>query len=199
MSSKYVSTAEVKQYLGINTAKYDSTLAMLIETCEGIFDGLIGSQTGLIENTKTEYHRVDDYSTQQQGTIFFLKTHNPTAITTYGGVAAGTRNVDYTLRGRRLELKNTLAFPSTFPYQWAIVYTSGYTAANLPADVKMAILILCNAFWTSKKATGISSFKQDLLSVTYDRAALDQIKDPAQLAEIRAIIWKYKIPTVYAT
>lgn len=173
MSTRYVSTAEVKSYLGITSARYDTVLGMIIETCENIFDGLIESKHGLFTETITEYHDPAEYSTSQQGRVFFLKAHNPTAVTSINGVSPGALNTDYTLNGRRIELKNSITFPTTFPYKWPIVYTAGYATDAIPADVKLAIMIMANAYWLDKKSAGISSFKQDLLSVTYDRSALE--------------------------
>ena len=89
--------------------------------------------------------------------------------------------------------------PSTFPFYWKITYVSGYLAADLPRDVKMAVIVLCKAYWVQRQATGISSFKQDLLSVAYEKGIVASITSEAERTEITNTIQKYKIPYTYAS
>lgn len=165
-----------------------------------MFDQLIGSPTGLISSTKTdEVHRPEDYSSAEAGYVYYLKTYRPTSITTVQAVAPGTLGTDYTLEGRRLEMKTGVNIPSTFPFYWKITYVSGYLAADLPRDVKMAVMVLCKAYWVQRQATGISSFKQDLLSVSYDKGIVESITSETERNQITATVQKYKIPYTYAS
>lgn len=200
MALRYVTLVEIKAYAGITGSGNDTLLTMLWESAELYFDQLIGSPTGLIASAKTEVHDPKDYGGPETGHVFYLKTYRPTAITTIAGLSPGTINVDYTLAGRKLTMKTGVSMPSAFPYTWTIVYTSGYTAiADIPADVKTAVLSLVKAAWVQRQAMGISSFKQDLLSVTYDKGFLEGMTDQTAKWSVQAAIHKYLIPHVYAT
>jgi hypothetical protein len=113
--------------------------------------------------------------------VFVLKTINPTAITTINGEAPG----NFTLDGRKLTFEFSKNPQNAFPHGWTIVYVSGY--ASVPSDVKLATLHIAKQLHTAKSSGGISSFRQDLLSVTYDHTVLltDTVLSP--------IIGKYKI------
>ena len=75
-----------------------------------------------------------------------------------------------------LELKNGVAIPNTFPYRYKIVYAAGF--ATIPSDVKLAIQTLVGALYNTRNANGISSYRQDLLSVNFkDASILDTITD----------------------
>jgi len=98
MALRYVTLSDIKAFIGVSSSAYDTLITTMGESAESIFDQLIGSQTGLIQSTKTdEIHKPEDYSTEQAGRVFFLKTYLPTAITTINGTSPGTLNTDYIL------------------------------------------------------------------------------------------------------
>lgn len=200
MALRYTELTNIKTYIGVTGSTYDTILGTIGEAAESIFDQLIGSPAGLITSTKTEVHKPVDYSTEQQGYVFYLKTYLPTAITTVNGTAVGTLNTDYILEGRRLEFKTGIMPSVTFPYHWTVVYTSGYASlATIPNDIKQAIYVLVKAYWQERQASGIASFKQDLLSVNYDKGTVNGLTDPTESTQISATVAKYKIPYFYAT
>ena len=132
--------------------------------------------------------------------VFDLGAYKPTAVTTVNGASAGTIDVDYIITGNRLEFKDTKTAPTTFPFRFRIVYTAGIVAANVaavPVDIKTAIKTLASAIYSTRKASGVASFKQDLLSINYkDTNVLDTILDPAEKNVVQVIARKY---TVYQT
>lgn len=117
--AKYITTAEASAFTG---APDNATLASILLGAEALFDTLIGSATGILTSTKTEIHPVANV--RDNGRVFFLKTHKPTAITTINGASPGTIDVDYTLDGQKLEFDEFITAPTSFPYRYKIVYTS---------------------------------------------------------------------------
>lgn len=198
MAIRYVTVAEVNSLLG--TSGEDTLITSLIEGAESLFDSLIGSDTGLLTSSKTEYFEVNDLSKPYllRDRVFDLGTYKPTAITTINGVSPGTVNVDYTITRQRLEFKLPQISPNTFPYRFAIVYTSGYAdIAAIPNDVKTAVKYIVGALYNTKNAQGIASFRQDLLSVNYkDGSVLDTILDGNQKNFIQAVIQSYSVYSV---
>lgn len=100
--------------------------------------------------------------------------------------------MDYIIEGQKLTLKEIVTVPTAFPYKHKIVYTSGYT--TIPDDIKLAIKYLVAGLYNSRKSQGISSFRQDLLSVNYsDSGLIDTVLDTEKANFVRAIINQYKI------
>jgi len=189
--AKYITTAEASAFTG---APDNSTLASILLGAEALFDTLIGSATGILTSTKTEIHPVANV--RDNGRVFFLKTHKPTAITSINGASPGTIDVDYTLDGQKLEFDEFISAPTSFPYRYKIVYTSGYSSiSTIPDDVKLAIKEITGAIWNSRQAQGMSSFKQDLLSVNYDSSVLDTL-GTAEKSHLNTVINKYKVFSV---
>lgn len=199
---RYVTVQEVAQLLGTSTE--DKLIESLIIGAEALFDSLVWSDTGLLTSSKTEDHVADnpDQSYENRNRIFYLRTHKPTAITTINTVAPWTIDVDYTLTDRTLEFKTAKTTPSTFPYRFRIVYVSGYANIDaIPQDIKLAIKYMVGALYNRKNSEGISSFKQDLLSVNYDKQSgiLDQILSPEDHSFVTATINRYKVPFIFST
>ena len=191
---RYITIAEANTYIG--TSGEDAVIATLIDWAEALFDTMIGSETGLLTSEKTEVHPVNYRSFP--GKIFWLKTWNPTVITTVNSVAVWTVNVNYTIDGTRLELKDAQPIPTTFPYRFTVVYTSGYAdISEIPKDIKTCIKQLVSGYYKKKDAEWISSFRQDLLQVNFSSDnILDTIADPEQKSAIKAVINKYTVPQV---
>ncbi len=189
--AKYITTAEASAFTG---APDNATLASVLLGAEALFDTLIGSATGLIAGSKTEYHPAENKA--NNGRIFYLKTHKPTVITTVNGASPGTEDTDYTIEGQKLEFADFISAPTSFPYRYKIVYTSGYSSiSTIPDDVKLAIKQITGAIWNSRQAQGMSSFKQDLLSVNYDKSVLDTL-GTAEKSQLNIVINKYKVFSV---
>lgn len=191
---KYITTAEGKAILGISGE--DTLVESLVEGASNLIDTLIAS-TGLETSVKSEFHALDrhDVTPSKRSTVFYLKTKNPTAVTSINGVSVGTINVDYIIEGQKLTLKDPATAPTAFPYNYKIVYTSGYTA--IPEDIKLAVKYLLAGLYNSRKSQGIASFRQDLLSVNYNSdSILDTILDTEQKNFVKAIITKYSIVTI---
>lgn len=116
-------------------------------------------------------------------------------MTSVNGTSAGVLDTNYTLDGILLEFANTWNYPTTFPYRYKIVYVAGYT--EIPADVTQIINMMTGAIYNKRNTEGISSFKQDLLTVNYkDGNALDTILDPTDKGIFLAVVNKYKVHTV---
>jgi hypothetical protein len=199
MATRYLDKAELKLLLDISGTGQDTLLDAIIESAESIFDTLIAQPSGLISSSHTEDFAVNDTSKPwtDRNRVFELGAYKPTAVTTINGVSAGTIDVDYILDGQRLEFKDTKEGPTAFPYRFRIVYTAGITAANLaavPTDIKTAIKTLASAIYATRKASGVASFKQDLLSINYkDTNVLDTILDPAEKNTVQLIAQKYTV------
>jgi len=188
----YVTTSEVSALTG---APNDSTLSAVIDGVESLFNGLIGSETGLITSTKTEYHPVENKC--DNGRVFYLKTFLPTSVTTINAVSPGTLDTDYTITGEKLELKDYATTPTVFPYRYKIVYTSGYSSiSTIPNDIKLAIKTIVGAIWNSRQTQGMASFKQDLLSVNYKDTSILDILGTDEKNFINSIINRYKVFSV---
>jgi hypothetical protein len=198
MAHRYVTTAEVNLVLG--TSGEDSLIDTLIDGAEALFDGLIGSETGLISSVKTEDFAVDDTSKPRdlRNRVFDLGTYRPTAVATINGASAGVLDTDFTLTGQRLEFRDFQQTPNVFPFRFRIVYTSGFASiADIPADIKTAVKYIVGALYNTRKAQGIASFKQDLLSVNYrDTGILDTILDPESRGMVAATAANYTVYSV---
>lgn len=101
--------------------------------------------------------------------------------------------MDYILEGNKLTLKDLVTMPTVFPTnKHKIVYTSGFT--TIPEDIKLATKYLVAGLYNSRKSQGISSFRQDLLSVNYSgEGMIDTLLDTEQGNFVRAVVNKYKI------
>ena len=200
MAPRYITNTDIKLLLDITGSAQDTLLDMLIGAAESIFDNLIGEDSGLLTSSKTEDFPIDDtnlpYDDRNQ--VFNLGHIYPTAITSINGLSMGTVDVDYTITRQRLELKQPKTAPTAFPYRWRVVYTSGYAnTAAIPDDVKYAIKTIVAAMYAGRKASGVASFKQDLLSINYkDKNVLDTLLDGTEKGIIQTIVQNY---TVYRT
>ena len=136
----------MNSFLGISGE--DSHITSLIEGAESIFDTLIKSELGLLTSTKTEYHDPKEYNDS-----FWMRTYKPTDITTINGVDPGTIGTDYIIDGTKLVLKEALLFPTNFPYNFKIVYVSGFADINaIPQDVKIAIKYIVAGLYNTTKS-----------------------------------------------
>lgn len=191
-STKYITTAEAKALLGLSGE--DDLIGTLIEWASKLFDTLIWSSYSLDSSEKSEFHALyrPDVSDCEQGTVFYLRTINPTAVSTINGVSVGAIDVGYILEGQKLTLKDLVTMPTGFPNKHKITYTSGFT--TMPEDIKLAVKYLVAGLYNSRKSQGISSFRQDLLSVNYSgEGMIDTILDTEQGNFVRAVVNKYKI------
>jgi hypothetical protein len=106
-------------------------------------------------------------------------------------VDPGSVGTDFIIESNRIELKNPLTPSTTFPYRYTIEYSAGYS--TIPEDVKLAVLTLASAIYTTKGSQGVASFRQDLLSVNYKAdGILDTIGDPEKKGQVQAVVNKYK-------
>lgn len=199
MATRYLDKADLKLLLDISGTGQDNLLDAIIESAESIFDALIGQESGIISSSHTEDFAVNYQNKPwaDMNRVFDLGAYKPTAVTTINGVSAGTIDVDYILDGQRLIFKDAKTAPTAFPFRFRIVYTAGITAADLteiPQDIKTAIKTLASAIYATRKASGVASFKQDLLSINYkDTNVLDTILDPAQKNAVQLIAQKYTV------
>jgi len=188
---KYVTLSELNSYLG--TSGEDSLITTLWNYAEGVFDTLIG-QDLVAWHVKQYFPCGYTEGNYEEGRVFWLNRTNIIDIVTINGTEPGTKDTNYIIEWRRLELKNTLATPNTFPYRYTIVHNSWYD--TIPDDVKLAISIIVGALYNTKNANGISSYRQDLLSVNYkDGNILESITDTTQKWVVQAIINKYTVHT----
>lgn len=204
---RYTTATDVISY-GIGSAAETTLIEKLIDNAEALLDNLLGSKTGLISSNKTEYFPYNQNQPyEKRGKVFFLKTIYPTAIVSIDGVSPGTAGVDYLLEAQRLELKNPVTMPNVFPFKTVIVYTSGYSALDanpqtypIPKDIKLAVIYMVGALYNRRKTEGIASFKQDLLSINYEKGSgiLDTILDPENANFVQAVIAQYKQYNVYS-
>lgn len=199
MAHLYVTTAEVKTHLSISGSSQDALIDALIDGAESLFNSLIGTDS-LISSAHTEDFDIDDanVSFYKRNRLFYLGAYKPTAVTTVNGVSAGTLDQDYIITGNTLELKETPSIPTTFPYRIRIVYTAGINGgtetAGVPADIKLAIKTITGSLYNTRKADGIASFKQDLLSVNYkDENPLDTLLSPENYSAITLTARKYTV------
>lgn len=165
----YTTTADLDTLTGTTgdtTAKQQA-----VDSAEALFNLMCQSGTGLLSSAKTEYHECFDESKPpaKRYNTFYLRTYGPTSLTKIDGKTPVELGITYTLRGNVLRLSKDVSIPASFPYETALEYVSG--AATIPSDVKSAVLHLAASFYALRKAHGIESYKQDLLSVTYDKTS----------------------------
>lgn len=204
---RYTTASDVISY-GIGSAAETTLISNLIDNAEALLDNLLGSKTGLISSNKTEYFPYNlNQPYEKRGKVFFLKTIYPTAIVSIDGVSPGTPGVDYLLEAQRLELKESVTMPNTFPYKTKIIYTSGYSSLTadpqsypIPQDIKLAVIYMVAALYNRRKSEGIASFKQDLLSINYEKGSgiLDTLLAPDNANFVQAVIAQYKQYNVYS-
>jgi len=74
-----------------------------------------------------------------------------------------------------------------------VTYTTGYSSANMPDDLKVGILLMCQYYWEKRQqaSVGISRFSLGHLSVTYANMNKDQMAGRIP-GEIQAYIGHYK-------
>jgi hypothetical protein len=162
------------------------------ESAEALLDTLIGTvwletRTGITEYFKPGYSP----SFCEEGSVFYLKNSPITDVTKVNGVDPGSVGTDFIIESNRIELKNPLTPSTTFPYRYTIEYSAGYS--TIPEDVKLAVLTLASAIYTTKGSQGVASFRQDLLSVNYKAdGILDTIGDPEKKGQVQAVVNKYK-------
>lgn len=186
----YITTTEVETYAGLGTGTIS---ASLVSTAEAFFDALAGISLGNIARVES-IHLSESYIRlmgQDLGRKIYLNAPvDITATVKINGVTIAS--TDYTTDGSTLILRNQLPYPLDFPASWKIEYTGGYNP--VPADVKSACILIALSLNSSKNAQGISSFRQDLLSVNYDTAgSLEKtLGDPMSASLVRTIINKYR-------
>lgn len=193
--TQYITSAEVISFIW---AECDSTTAdLLVAMSEAIFNQLVDCES-LVESAKTEYHEIRDFKRGKVGRVFYLKTYKPTTITSINDVPAGNINVDYTLVWRRLEFQYAKDLPTSFPYRFKVIYTSGL--ATIPSEIKTCCYYLAKGLFDKKKYTDMTSFRQDLLSVNFGSSEkmIDLISDPSKVSFISLITSKYLVPYYYA-
>lgn len=194
MANQYITIAEANALLGISGQ--DALVSTLIDGASQLFDTLLGADGNLVSTYRSEYHALNRpgvYS-YEQSTVFYLRNKNPTAVATINGVSVGTIDVDYIIEGQKLTLKTPATGPTDFPYRYKVVYTAGYASNAIPEDIKLAVKYMVSGLYNSRKSQGISSFRQDLLSVNYtDSGLLDTLLDEEQGNFVRSIITRYKL------
>lgn len=158
------------------TAYLDSLIARV----EALFNSLIGDDLGVLEQERTE-ELCGVYSQY----CFNLKYQNPITLTTINGDTIDT--ADYKIIGQKLILKDSVSSTTDFPHLCTIVYQAGFT--SVPEDIKQVCLSLAAYIDNTKKSQGISSFRQDLLTVQY---GAKEIQDYLETMGQSQIINKYK-------
>lgn len=120
--AKYVTVDDVNSYLGISGS--DTLIGSLILGAEALFDTLAGTN-GIESKSRTQDIKLGYADSQyDEGRVFYLNAVNITALTTINGVSQGTIDVDYTVSLQKVELKNYVAIPSTFPYRYRVVFSA---------------------------------------------------------------------------
>lgn len=98
---------------------------------------------------------------------------------------------DYRVYGQRLSLKTAITYNSTWPHTNTFAFTSGY--AVIPNDVKQACYMIVGALNSTKGASGIDRFKQDMLDVTYSgKNIMSDILDADKKGALALLLNKYK-------
>lgn len=196
----YISSSEVVAFVGCDSTNADA----IVDMAEAVFNQLINSPTSLLQSAKTEYFdpKRDFPTPSKVGKVFLLRTYKPTTITTINGASPGTLNTNYTLTGRRLEFEFAKDLPTSFPYRYTVVYTSGLTAWEITSakDLKTACLYIAKWLYEKKKHMDVTSFKQDLLTVDFENGKdfLNTLSDPGEVSFIKLISNKYLVPYFYA-
>ena len=185
----YVNSSDVEAYAGLGSGTID---ASIVTAAEAFFDSLVGYN--LEKKARSETITITDGYRRSMGdgfsNTFDLQAQiDETATISINGTALATG--EYYADGRRLYCKYDQEVPD-FPPRFKVEYTGGYDP--VPEDVKSAIILITLSLNASKTAQGISSFKQDLLSVSYDtNNSLEKvIADPNSLSAVSQVIGKYR-------
>lgn len=184
----------------LGTSGEDTLLTSLIAGAESLFNGLVNADptSGLISASYVDTFREEDFpNIKKRGIVFFLRQKHPTAVSTVNGVSAGTIDVNFILKGQRLEFETAKDPGTTFPFGWKIAYTAGYASNAIPDDIELAIKYIVAGLYNRKNSEGFDSFRQDLLSVNYSKESiLDTILDPESKTFVQAVVATYKVPLV---
>lgn len=159
-------------------------LSSVVDRTEAIFNSLIWDDKGVLLQERTEELReiCNPYEIS-------LKYSLPQTITSINWVAPVSW--EYKILWQKLIVKNALALDTEFPYLLTIVYEAWLS--EVPNDIKQVCFSIASYFHNMKNSGGISSFTQDLLTVSY---GAKEVYDYLDKMWESVIINKYK--TYYA-
>lgn len=161
-------------------------LDSLVARVEALFNTLIGDDAWVLLQDRTE-----ELSNINSQDCFLLRYAEPATLKTINGVAIDS--ADYKIIGQKLYLKNTVSSLTDFPYLCTIVYEAWYDP--IPEDIKQVCLSLAAYINNTKTSQGISSFRQDLLTVQY---GAKEVQDYLESMGQTQIINKYKYFYAYS-
>jgi len=133
-------------------------LDSLVARSESIFNVLIDNEYWIMKTEITEVFQDIHWCDTLK-----ISYHNPTTLTTINGSTVPVW--EYYFIWNKLLLKNAVSVIDDFPNTLTLVYEAWYT--KVPADVQQVCISLAGYLDNTKKASGISSFSQDLLTVSY--------------------------------
>jgi len=75
---------------------------------------------------------------------------------------------------------------------WKVIYTAGYTTANMPEDLKQAVNQMCSLIYTMKNKQGIKSEKIGSYSISYGAASGETVMGIGIPVSVIGMIAPYK-------
>jgi hypothetical protein len=166
-------------------------MSALIDGAEAIVDNYVGQ--GLEENATYYEEREYPANTWNQnikyGREIYLSGINPHGTLKIDNVTISSS--DYRIKGQKLTLKNTITFKTDFPFLNKYEYSKGFSV--IPNAIKQACYIIVSELNGTKNGGGISSFRQDLLSVNFDKSSmLSSILSQDKVNDVALLLNPYK-------
>jgi len=128
-----VTLAEARNFLEVAHTAQDDRITDILNGIESRIQSVCGiylSSAGATDNADGGGHGL------------LLPRKPVTAVTSVTDSQLGTVETDYTLVDDALFLDTGCRWPEDPPGRWTVVYTGGYTAATIPARIKMLVLQL---------------------------------------------------------
>lgn len=179
-----ITTTDAKTFLSIDDSDSDTAIAQLIPQAEALFYSLIKVDS-LEEGSKTEIAKFDP----GRNAIRFLN-FPVTAINSIDGVAySGAEWDDYLVSKNEVRFLDPDFLTKVKLGRIKVNYNYGYQAGSIPADLKLAILILVSGFYNAKENYGTTSCKIGQEAISF--------RDVTESEDFNRILKNYKKKFIY--
>ncbi len=172
-----ITITELKSFLDITLADYDDALNLII----GGVESFVKNYCHNILNLQTGINEVFDDTDIASNSIFLANRVNiANVVLSYNSGSAGSpvwtlettdNYLTYEKEGR-IELISARAGKRIYQ----AVYDAGFSANNVPDDLKLAVLKLASANFNKRKSEGQASENAEGYGVNFNNSLSDEIK-----------------------
>lgn len=181
-----VSLSEVKKYFWITDTSQDAVLqSVFIPNAESIVEWVIGD---IATWDKTETINCCDVDYRNDGQHIALSNIQVTGVKTVNWTAYTDDLKILPPNKRRVRLKNLSNYLTSWEPYFDIVYTSWYTADNMPKEIKQVVLTIISLLRWQENGREVKSYKVWDVTVQFDDSANTQV----MVTNINNILARYK-------